>query len=130
MADKLWTSQADWETWAAENADTTTSPGDVLVAVGEAMATITSPVYEAAGWTAGAWVKFTLEGVRPTAANYIFRFRVGATAGACALASWSTWEDAHNVDDNILFDLETYCLNDAAFNVGPWIQFQVRIRRA
>lgn len=126
MATKTWTSQSDWQEWDWDaGADLDTSPGDVMVAAGHDTAVGTSPVFEATDWT--GWRVFKVEGSRPAGTIYYLRFRTGETQGGCASADWSEYIDGVDADGTIVFDLRTWCRNNEAFEVGPWIQFELTL---
>ena len=123
MAEKIWTSQQDFEGWAWTNGDTTTTPGSVLVEAGQVSAVGLSPVYQATGWT--SWRAITITGSRPAGTSYYFRFKTGETAGG--LGEFSEYIDAPDVGGNIVCDLRPWCLNNPSWGVGPWIQIELTL---
>jgi hypothetical protein len=127
MAAKEWTSQADWETWSWTNGDTTTTPGSVTIAAGNTQAVGVSPVYEAANWAAGYWRALVLAGTQPEATSYYLRFRVGATAVACAAATYSEYINGIDSAGGINFNLRQWILNNPAWDVGPYIQIELTL---
>lgn len=124
---KLWSSQADWETFSWTDGDTTTVPGSVTIAAGKTRAVGVSPVYEAVNWAAGYWRAFVVEGTRPAGTTYYLRFRVGATAGACSTATYSEYLNGIDSAGSILFNLRQWVLNNAAWNLGPYIQVELTL---
>lgn len=128
MATKTWTSADDFATWTWTGADLATTPGQVDIAAGSLVAVGTSPAYEAASWAASGWRVFSLTGVRPAGTIYYLRFRTATTEAGITGATWSEYINGITADGSILFDMATFCLNNAAFNVGPWIELELTLR--
>ena len=125
MASQIWTSKADWDTWTWTHGDTATTPGSVLVAAGQTSAVGVSPAYQCANWV--RWSRISVQGVCPTGANYYLRFKTATLQAGLAGASWSEYIDGIDVNGTIYFDLRTFVLNNAGWNVGPWIQLELTL---
>ena len=126
MPSVTWSTQTELETWAWTNEDTTTTPGSVLVEAGQVLATGTSPNYEAAAWT--EWRAVRIPGNRPEGTMYQFRFKTATLVGGLAAATYSDWLDGIDDDGVVLFDLSTWCDNNGAWDVGPFIVLQARLK--
>ncbi len=126
MPSATWTTQAELELWTWANEDTSATPGSVLVEAGQVLATGTSPNYEAAAWT--EWRAVRIPCNRPAGTMVQFRFKVNAAEGGLGAANYSDWLDGIDDDGVLLCDLATWCDNNAAWDVGPWIVLQVRLR--
>jgi hypothetical protein len=126
MPEKAWTSEADFEAWVWTDADTDTTPGSVLIAVGEAMAEGLSPVYECASYRNHA--RCLLAGNAPTGTNILVRYRIGATELACTEADWSPWYNGLSGESTASVDLLVDLLNRAVDATGlAFVQYQVRL---
>jgi len=129
MASKTWTSQADWtDEWTWTNADLTTTPGSVRVAAGQTEAVGVSDPYEASNWATGQWTRFKVAGTAPAGTTYFFRFRTATTSGGLATATYTSYQNMKDVNGYIEFDLAVFCLNNPAWDVGPWIQYELTLR--
>ena len=132
---KVWTSEEDWEACTLADADTETAPGSVLVDAGEAMAEVTTPVYERVGVTHQSRV--VIGAHLPEGSNVVVRYRVGATESACGSAEWSDWfgafvfVDLDTREATAVFDLLLDSLNRSISEADQaFVQYNARVYRA
>ena len=85
----VWTSEEDWEECALTDCDTTTTPGSVLIAVGERMGEVLTPIAEVPSFLAHS--RCVVLGMLPIGANIVLRYRIGESESAVELAEWSPW---------------------------------------
>jgi len=129
MAQKQWTSQADWQTWTADaSIDLTTAPGSVLLDAGQPSGTLTSPAYQAAGWVTWSHLEFDLS--LPTGANVYARVKVASTEGGLVGAAWSSYMDGQAMNGTVQFNLGVEYLNSPPGDPGDWIQIELTLVRA
>ena len=128
MATKTWTSQADWQTWTGDaGLDTTTTPGSVTIAAGQLSTVGVSPAYEATDWASGYWRVFKVTGTRAAGTIYYLRFKTATTSAGLATATYSEYINGVDADGVITFDMRSWCRNNVAWNVGPWIQIELTL---
>ena len=126
----LVTSQVDWEACAATPAlaiDTTTSPGNALLAAGYNTVAIVSQIYEFSPWD--KWMFLSIAGTRQPNTAYFIRFRTAATEGAIAAATYSDYLDSIQADGSLGVNLRAWCLNNPAWATGAFIQWELTIER-
>ena len=126
----LITSQVDFESCVATPtaaADTTTSPGNLLLAAGYNDVVITSPAFEFDPFS--QWLFLTVAGTRAERTVYLIRWRVAATELALAGAAYTPWENGIQADGTLGINMAAFWANNAAWEAGPWLQWQLRILR-
>jgi hypothetical protein len=125
------TSEGDFEgcTFTPTNGeDTTTSPGDLLLAAGITYLTVLTPIYHFDPWS--LWIRLILSAVTPAKTAVSMRFRVATTEGGIAAAPWSIYDDATtNADGYLEWILLSYCLNNPSFAIGPFAQMELVMAR-
>ena len=130
----VWTSQGDWEECALTDCDTTTTPGSVLIDVGERMGEVLTPATLVPSFLAHS--RCVVLGMLPVGANIVLRYRIGESQVACEAADWSPWfagfvfVDVDTREARAEIDLLLDLLNREIDDSGKgWFQWQVRLYR-
>jgi len=122
-----WTSEAEFAAGALVNVDAATSPGDLILAVGEATGTWTSEARQATDWTQWGVLRIPLS--LPEGANVYARIRTAATEGGITGATWSPYVGELADTGELRINVGAMLLNES-ITPGAWYQVELTLLRA
>ena len=122
-----WTSEAEFEAGAVSHVDTATSPGDLMLDVGEPSGTWTSEARQATDWT--HWGVLRIPVSLPEGSNVYARVRTAATEGGLTGATWTPYMGELADTGELRINLGAVLLNEG-ITPGGWYQVEVTMLRA
>ena len=122
-----WTTQGEFEAGVLVDLDAATSPGDLILAVGETIGTWTSEARQATDWTQWGVLRIPLS--LPEGANVYARVKVAATEGGLVGATWSPYEGGLADTGEIRINTGVLLLNEG-LTPGAWYQVELTLLRA
>jgi hypothetical protein len=127
MPNLTWTTQSDFEAGTLTNLDAETSPGDLLLAEGQASGTFLSEARQATDWS--HWGILRISVSLPEGSNVYARIKTAATEGGLSGATWSPYEGGLADTGEIRVNVGAMLLNEG-ITPGAWYQVEVTMLRA